>query len=269
MPPRFAYWTILIDGQPTAFRAHEREELLPTYNQLARKNSVLAMKWFAHGKLWDSPEAELAAREGPRVPFEKRNREWRPGGEHKDPRARFDKKKVHRQHTSEKPRSEPSEKPAPKPYVAEIFKPGADRKPFGKPFRKPFAKPGGAPGSRPWSNKPPRAGGDRPWSSKPPGAGGERKPFRKPFGKPDGPPRPDGARKPYVAQIFRPAEPGDRPHGKRPWTSKPPGAGGTKRPWTSKPPSAGGDARRPWSGKPDRPPAGPRGPRKPKPPEDE
>ena len=153
MPPRYAYWTILIDNQPTAFRAREREELLPTYNQLATKNSVIAMMWFARGKLWDSPEGERAAQERPRVPFEKRNREWRPGGEHKDPRARFDnKKKIHRQHTSEKPRSEPSEKPTvarktfrPPPakgkYVAEVFK---------------TAKPGDRPRGRGrWSSKPP------------------------------------------------------------------------------------------------------------------
>ena len=30
MPPRFAYWTILIDDNPTAFRARDAEELLPT-----------------------------------------------------------------------------------------------------------------------------------------------------------------------------------------------------------------------------------------------
>ena len=35
MPPRYAYWTILIDDKPTAFRAREQEELLPTLNQLA------------------------------------------------------------------------------------------------------------------------------------------------------------------------------------------------------------------------------------------
>jgi len=167
MPPRYAYWTILIDDQPTAFRAREREELLPTYNQLARKNDVIAMRWFARGKLWDSPEAERAAQERPRAPFEKRNRDWRPGGEHKDPRARFTKQKVHRQHTSEKPRSEPSAKPAgattfrPAPrakYVAQIFKPDAERKPFRKTFRPPAAatKPAGRQpaATRPWSSKP-------------------------------------------------------------------------------------------------------------------
>ena len=173
MPPRYAYWTILIDNQPTAFRAKERDELLPTYNQLARKNSVIAMKWFARGKLWNSPEAEREAQAAPRRPFEKRNRDWRPGGEHKDPRARFDKKKVHRQHTSEKPRSEPSAKPkvaqvfrpATKPNVAQVFRPAVARKTFrppapptGKYVAEIFksARPGDKPqGRRPWGRKPP------------------------------------------------------------------------------------------------------------------
>ncbi|MGC4082442.1 MAG: hypothetical protein QM736_10135 [Vicinamibacterales bacterium] len=92
MPPRYAYWTILIDGTATAFRAKEREELLPTLNQLRRKNDDVALRYFARGKLWDSPEqAEWAGRTAPRD--DSRGRDWRPGGEHKDPRARFDKPK--------------------------------------------------------------------------------------------------------------------------------------------------------------------------------
>ena len=39
MPPRHAYWTILVDNQPTAFRAHEPEELLPTLNRLKEKHA--------------------------------------------------------------------------------------------------------------------------------------------------------------------------------------------------------------------------------------
>jgi hypothetical protein len=178
MPPRYAYWTILIDNQPTAFRARERDELLPTYNQLARKNSVIAMKWFARGKLWDSPEAEREAQAAPRRSFEKRNRDWRPGGEHKDPRARFDKKKVHRQHTSEKPRSQPSEKPAAPPTFRKpdavpslreqdavpTFRSVPARKTFRPPPPKgkyvaeifKSAKPGDRPQDRrPWGRKPP------------------------------------------------------------------------------------------------------------------
>jgi hypothetical protein len=89
MPPRYAYWTILIDGQATAFRAGDREELLPTFNQLARKNPDIVMKYFARGRLWDTPEqAQWAATQmvKERRP---RDRDWRPGGNHKDPRARF------------------------------------------------------------------------------------------------------------------------------------------------------------------------------------
>src|SRR5439155_24105312 len=97
MPPRYAYWTILIDGNATAFRARERDELLPTFNQLARKNADIAMKYFARGRLWDTPDqAQWASRNLPGAggtPHEKRGRDWRPGGQHKDPRAGFAKSK--------------------------------------------------------------------------------------------------------------------------------------------------------------------------------
>ena len=99
MPPRYAYWTILIDQKPTAFRAREREDLLPTFHQLKRKNTDVVMKWFARGRLWESPEAAQAAQRAPKAPLEKRGRDWRPGGEHRDPRDRFKK--------SDKPKSGP------------------------------------------------------------------------------------------------------------------------------------------------------------------
>ncbi len=89
MPPRYAYWTILIDGKATAFRARERDELLPTFNQLARKNGDIAMRYFARGRLWDNPEQAQWAATHPPEPRLKRDRDWRPGGQHKDPRARF------------------------------------------------------------------------------------------------------------------------------------------------------------------------------------
>ena len=57
MPPRFAYWTILIDDKPTAFRARDQQELLPTLTQLKRTNQNVVVKWFAQGRLWDSQEA--------------------------------------------------------------------------------------------------------------------------------------------------------------------------------------------------------------------
>jgi len=93
MPPRFAYWTILIDQKPTAFRAQDKEELLPTFAQLQRKNPDVVMKWFARGRLWDNPEqAQWALRNMDRAP-QNRGRDWRPGGEHKDPRDRFKKRR--------------------------------------------------------------------------------------------------------------------------------------------------------------------------------
>ncbi len=58
MPPRFAYWTILIDNAPTAFRARDPEELRPTLAQLKRTNPNVVMKWFARGRLWESMEQE-------------------------------------------------------------------------------------------------------------------------------------------------------------------------------------------------------------------
>lgn len=102
MPPRFAYWTILIDNAPTAFRAREAEELLPTVAQLKRTNPNVILKWFARGRLWESqqqerddfqrrkwrPASPRGDDRGARVP-EKRSKDWRPGGDHKDPRARF------------------------------------------------------------------------------------------------------------------------------------------------------------------------------------
>src|SRR4051812_12032270 len=92
VPPRYAYWTILIDQKPTAFRAREREELLPTFHQLKRKNSDVIMKWFARGRLWDSPAEARDAQRAPKRPREDRGRDWRPGGNHRDPRERFKKR---------------------------------------------------------------------------------------------------------------------------------------------------------------------------------
>src|SRR6185436_2538313 len=64
MPPRYAYWTILVDNQPTAFRAGAKEDLLPTFNRLKEKNPSAVMMWFQNGKLWpsrvDAQEAMLA-----------------------------------------------------------------------------------------------------------------------------------------------------------------------------------------------------------------
>ena len=51
MPPRHAYWTILIGDSPTAFRARERDELLPTFERLRAKQPDAVLKWFERGRL--------------------------------------------------------------------------------------------------------------------------------------------------------------------------------------------------------------------------
>jgi hypothetical protein len=108
MPPRHAYWTILIDNQPTAFRAHDPEELLPTLNRLREKNESAVMKWFERGQLfesrddarqagygqgerrWEGPRPERKRREGDEESdARQRDKNWRPGGEHRDPRQPY------------------------------------------------------------------------------------------------------------------------------------------------------------------------------------
>jgi hypothetical protein len=114
MPPRFAYWTILIDGKPTAFRARDRQELLPTANQLKRTNKDVLLRWFARGRLWESPQHEQEARRRKPRAQETRGPDWRPGGTHKDPRARFAKRKAaahHDRRRKRRPQRQPPGEP--------------------------------------------------------------------------------------------------------------------------------------------------------------
>jgi len=92
--PRYAYWTIILDGGPTAFRARQRDDLLPTLRQLQSRHPDAIMKWFQYGRLWESPEAAQIYSRLRRTGalYQTRGPDWRPGGEHRDPRARFKKK---------------------------------------------------------------------------------------------------------------------------------------------------------------------------------
>ena len=156
MPPRFAYWTILIDQKPTAFRAQEKDELLPTFAQLQRKNADVVMKWFARGRLWDNPEqAQWALRNMDRT-TPNRGRDWRPGGEHKDPRDRFKRRREARAPGAAPSGFRPApsgdrpppaaQRPAPRsgdrppPKSADRPAPGAQR-PASRRGRPPFKKP--------------------------------------------------------------------------------------------------------------------------------
>jgi hypothetical protein len=92
VPPRYAYWTILVDEQPTAFRAADANDLQPTFKRLQQKHPSARMVWFQNGKIWNS---RLDAQQAMRVRGERgrsgdfRQRkperregklEWRPKG---------------------------------------------------------------------------------------------------------------------------------------------------------------------------------------------
>jgi 23S rRNA pseudouridine2605 synthase len=338
MPPRFAYWTIILDGAPTSFRTKERDEILPLFNQLKAKNPGALLKWFSGGRLWDSPEQARDARalekvrafreqraqqmktEGtpgssdtgspdPLAEFRRqhgrpadgsdqkppvkswspgssdrsfkagpstrprserpwspgssdpgaprRGKDWRPGGEHRDPR---DKYRLPPGESRKRWKERNLGPRGPKPFGS---KPGDDR-PYGDRPRgpKPFgSKPSG---DRPFGGKP---GGDRPYGDRPRGP----KPFGskpsgdRPFGGKPGGDRPYGDRprgpkpfgpKPSGDRPFGGKPGGDRPYGDRPRGPKPFGSKpGGSRSFGAKP--GGG---RPFGGRPrgPKPPGGPR-----------
>ena len=112
MPPRYAYWTIIVDDQPTAFRSGSQEELMPTFKRLKAKNDTAVMMWFQNGKLWpsridaqeqmrargdmgrrgDERQAGMGFRDRERKPFRERSERvertaWTPRGEPSTPPA--------------------------------------------------------------------------------------------------------------------------------------------------------------------------------------
>ena len=144
MPPRYAYWTILVDGGPTAFRAAEPDELLPTLKRLQVKQPDAVMKWFEKGRLWDSRDDardKLSAgytvgKDGELVPpadgEKPRTKSWRPGGEHKDPREKYQlAKKAKWQAFKKMVRSRPGH--GPKTESEDVFAPFEGDEPRGLP----------------------------------------------------------------------------------------------------------------------------------------
>jgi hypothetical protein len=244
MPPRYSYWTIIAGGLPTAFRAAEREELMPTFQRLREKHPDAEMKWFARGKLWESPEAARPPREyaerDARAPRgrdnrdrtrapreddrrhapearreggdrgEHRGRDWRPGGEHRDPRQPFkDAKKARNQRWRE-------EKFSRKQRDGEGRERPPREKPHGDPLRR-EAAPRFTPrdGERPRAPKgfPPdrdrRPDDRRARAPRPPKTDWQARPPRE---KPHGDPmRRDGAPR------FTPRD-GERPRGPKGWS---------------------------------------------------
>ena len=214
MPPRYAYWTILIDDKPTAFRAREKAELLPTLQQLKRTNPNALMKWFARGKLWDTPEqAQWASRNLPKQ-SERRGRDWRPGGTHRDERARFQK------------RPDRPAKDARSPSLPKFEK---------RPFTERPTERHRRPDERPrWSGKPT---GGKPTGGKPTGwkpTGGKPTGWKPTGGKPTGW-KPTGG-KPIGTSTGR--KPTGRPTGAKPAGMK------FRKPWRKDERPAKGDERK-------------------------
>jgi hypothetical protein len=200
--PRFVFWTIVLGVEPTAFRAKERDELLPTLKQLQRHHPDAAIKWFARGQLWESPDAAREARDREREAGRERPRGWRPGGDHRDPRDDYRKprdqkrRELARRHGWKKPGDQEGGQETP-------AAPGTDDRP---------RREGHAPGARkPWSNRPPRPQDERqPWAERPPRRDEARKPWS------DRPPRPQDERKPWAERPPR------RDEARKPWSDRPP-----------------------------------------------
>lgn len=266
MPPPHSFWVILIGKTPTSFRGKMREDLVPTLRQLQRTQSDVTLRWFERGKIWESPEAAIgAAKLAATAAREKRTREWRPGGEHRDPKARFeltrDQKRAKFKRDQSRPDRPEGERPPRDERPPRHNRPprneGRDEQPQ-SPFGPREPRPDRARSDRPWSDRPkpdrPRPGGS------PFGDRGPRPPSR-PFG--DRPPRGDKRRdRPFGppaenpfkdrARSDRPAPRPDRPE--RPGRPDRPDRRPDVRP-------AGRSDRRPPSSRPGRPgrPPGDRG----------
>ena len=122
MPPRHAYWTIIFGNQPTSFRTHTQEELLPTFRQIQAKHPDAVMMWFAHGRLWKSPEDAREAR------FRKQQEHRRPRPQWRDRPPREDRRPGPA-HDARPPRAEPKDRWRNRPPTADGRPPTADRKP--------------------------------------------------------------------------------------------------------------------------------------------
>lgn len=158
MPPRYAYWTIIVDDQPTAFRSGSREELLPTFKRLKAKNDTAVMMWFQNGKLWpsriDAQEAMRARGEmgrrgderqagfrsrngGVNTRAPERNRdstiEWKPKGAFRPAPKRSERPDWKAKTDDRAPRPDRAAKPEWKPKAAFSPEPRRSEKPAWKP----------------------------------------------------------------------------------------------------------------------------------------
>ena len=220
MPPPTRFWVVLIGKTPTSFHAKEREDLLPTLRQLQRTQKDASLRWFERGKVWESPEAATgAAKLAETEAREKRTREWRPGGDHRDPKARFEMTRDQKRAKFKRDQRGGGDDGPPSPFGPRA--PRDDRSPADRPR---------------WDRPRPEGRPDRP---RPP-FGDRRTPRDRPFG--DRPPRRDRPSGPPMENPFK-----DRPRSERP-----------ERPGSSRPPSDRPPYGRPRTGRPPSgwPPAG-------------
>jgi hypothetical protein len=179
---RTRFWTILIGTEPTAFRASEQDALIPTLKQLQRRHPEAIIKWYEYGRIFDSPEQAEAARAA--VAAERRPKDWRPGGEHRDPRALYKisrDEKRRRFKLRQRGPSAASGKPGGPPGAERPGKPPAGTRPPGsEPDRRPAAPHAGR---RTWAARPRH---DR--DERSPGPKGASKPRTAWRSRPQGPP---------------------------------------------------------------------------------
>ncbi len=162
---RHAYWVILVGATPTAFRSSTRDVLVPTWRQLQRTQQDVTLRWFERGRLWESPEAARFGLRAKSPDAEKRRADWRPGGDHRDPRARFeltrDQKRARFKDRARRAREErPSGESGPVPPGDAPQPPDRSKKPWSsdRPPRRPWQRPttGGTAIGRSRSDRPPR-----------------------------------------------------------------------------------------------------------------
>ena len=260
MPPRYAYWTIIVDDQPTAFRAGALDDIMPTFNRLKEKQPTAKLMWFQSGKLWPS---RIDAREAMQVRGER--------GRYSDPRqdggdttpSRERPKWKSKDFSNSKPpaaRAEPTARPEWKPRSSSAHAPGPQRgsragveapkssspqrggKPEWKPKssgEKPEWKPRGASNDRPASQ--PTDTGDRPaWKGR-----ADSRTAGKPEWQPRGASSGRPAWKPKDSAGGRPAWKPNAFAGERPaWKPK---SAGDRPEWKPKGAAADGSAeKRKW-----------------------
>jgi len=224
VPPRFAYWTILLGGLPTAFRAASRDELLPTFKRLLDKHPDAVMKWFSGGALWDSPEHAREARATARAAaFHARPKDWRPGGNHRDPRQKYIDAKKARNVEQRKQRFERRQ-----------------QSPAGAPTDlkdRPLRHEGHGGGARK-GDRPPQPRGA--WSARPPSGA-------KPQGPADRKTRPTGP-KSEVRREWKDGPTGPKFEGRRDWKHGPTGPKAeAPREWKDRPKGPKSEAGREWN----------------------